>query len=87
MLFRALGDLSNVIAGTVHRVQGQEADVAIYDPAAPTARFVREQPMAGILLNVAASRAKRAFVISAEPAALAANPLFEPFIRVATPLR
>lgn len=87
MLFRALGDLKNVASGTVHRVQGQEADVSIYDPAAPNSRFVKTQPTAGILLNVAASRARKAFVISADPGQLASNPLFDPFVRAASLLR
>lgn len=64
LLRRGVGDLGErVRAGTVHRLQGQEADVSIYDPTKPASWWADRSREAPLLLNVAASRARRAFVI------------------------
>lgn len=64
LLRRGVGDLGErVRAGTVHRLQGQEADVAIYDPTKPASWWADRSREAPLLLNVAASRARRVFVV------------------------
>lgn len=64
LLRRGTGDLQTLVrAGTVHRLQGQEADVAIYDPTKPHQYWPDKSREAPLMVNVAASRAKRAFVL------------------------
>ena len=83
LLRRGLADLSSVRCGTVHRMQGQEADVCIFDPCKPTSWFIRESPDARRLIIVAASRAKHVLVISNAPRFLDLNPLLAPYLRQA----
>ncbi len=86
LLRRGVADLPHVRAGTVHRVQGEEADVAIFDPAMAGSYFIRHSPIAARLVNVAASRARRALVLCNAPVYLRQNPLLSPFVDAATTL-
>jgi|GEM_PF-5067074 len=80
LLRRGVGDLQGVRVGTVHKMQGQEADVAIFDPAQPDRWFITRSPSASRLINVAASRARRAFVVVGSTDRLLGNPLLAPFV-------
>lgn len=67
-----------ITVGTAHRFQGDERDVMLFstvlaaDANPGTARWVEEQRN---LVNVAASRARRALVVFADPTALADTPV------------
>lgn len=87
LLRRAVADLGSVRAGTIHRLQGQEADVCILDPAQPTRWFIRESLAAPRLVNVAASRGRECFVLSNGRDFLLRNPHLAPFLTVAHILR
>ena len=87
ILQRSLGDLPAIRAGTVHRVQGQEADAAIFDPVDPRHTFISHGPVAQKIINVAASRAKKLFILVGESAELSVNPNLRPFVAAAKPLR
>lgn len=84
LLRRGVDDLgASVRAGTVHRLQGQEADVAVYDPTKPHQHWPDQSREAPLMLNVAASRGKRAFVLCNGEKYLRKSRLLQPFLRVA----
>jgi hypothetical protein len=83
LLRRGVGDLEGVRVGTIHKMQGQEADVAVFDPAHPSRWFISKSSSAPRLVNVAASRARSAWVLVGKRSGLAANPWLEPFVDVA----
>jgi superfamily I DNA and/or RNA helicase len=84
LLRRGVDDLgASVRAGTVHRLQGQEADVAVYDPTKPHQHWPDQSREAPLMLNVAASRGKRAFVLCNGLTWLRKSRLLQPFLRVA----
>lgn len=88
LLRRGVGDRPDRIrAGTVHRLQGQEADVSIHDPAKPHRWFPRQSPDAPRLLNVAASRGRRCFVLCNGLTWLKKNELLRPWLAAARTLR
>jgi superfamily I DNA and/or RNA helicase len=59
--------LSSVTVSTVHRAQGTEREVVIFDPVNGESRFL-QKPKAANLINVALSRAKRRLIIVLSPA-------------------
>lgn len=84
LLRRGVGDLGAMVrAGTVHRLQGQEADVAIYDPTKPHQYWADKSPEAPLMLNVAASRARHAFVLCNGMVWLERSELLRVFLRFA----
>jgi hypothetical protein len=84
ILKRGVGDLQKLIrAGTVHRMQGGEASVSIFDPAIPSNWFISKSPDARKLVNVAASRAQRCFVLCNSLDQLHQNQLFKEYLREA----
>lgn len=83
LLRRGVADLPAVRAGTVHRVQGEQAEVAIFDPAIASNWFIRQSAIAPLLVNVAVSRAGRALVLSNGPLYLRLNPLLVPYLEAA----
>ena len=83
LLRRGVGDLEGVRVGTIHKMQGQEADVAVFDPADPSRWFISRSSSAPRLVNVAASRARSAWVIVGKRGRLGANRWLEPFVDVA----
>lgn len=87
LIRRGLADLPAVRSGTIHRMQGQEADVCIFDPCQPGRRFLNQAPTANQLVNVAASRAKSVLVLSNSVFFIDQNPLLAPYLKVATVLR
>ena len=85
LLRRGVDDLGALVrAGTVHRLQGQEADVAVYDPTKPHQYWPDQSREAPLMLNVAASRAKRAFVLCNGMTWLNKSKLLRPFLKVAS---
>jgi hypothetical protein len=87
MLQRALADLPTIRAGTVHRIQGQEADATIFDPVNPTSPFLTDGQLAGRLVNVAASRTRQLLILVGTRAHLSRNAHLKPFVEAARPLR
>jgi ATP-dependent exoDNAse (exonuclease V) alpha subunit len=87
MLQRALADLPTIRAGTVHRIQGQEADATIFDPVNPTSPFLTDGQLAGRLVNVAASRTRQLLILVGTRAHLSRNAHLKPFVAAAKPLR
>ncbi|MCW5941693.1 MAG: hypothetical protein KIS66_05645 [Fimbriimonadaceae bacterium] len=58
-------DPERVRTGTVHRMQGNEADAVVFDLVNPDTWFVTKSPSAPRLINVALSRARRqVFVVA-----------------------
>ncbi len=84
LIQRGVRDLRQVKVGTIHRMQGQEADVCIFDPAQARHAFIGDNPLGRRLITVAASRARRCLVISNDPAYLRGHRLLEPFLSAAT---
>ncbi|MBZ0150280.1 MAG: AAA family ATPase [Planctomycetes bacterium] len=81
LLRRGVDDLGTIVrAGTVHRLQGQEADVAIYDPTKPHHPWPDQSREAPLMLNVAASRGRRAFVLCNGMTWLMRSTLLRPFL-------
>jgi superfamily I DNA and/or RNA helicase len=80
LLQRGLADRPHLRVGTIHKMQGQEADVCIFDPAQAGHPFLTSSPEAPRLVNVGASRARRALVICNSPAYLARNPLLMAYV-------
>ena len=88
LLRRGVADLGGAVrAGTVHRLQGQEADVAIYDPTKPHAHWPDLSREAPLMLNVAASRGKRSFVLCNGLTWLRKSRLLPPYLAAAAVLR
>ncbi len=80
-LYRRLcAGMRGVVAGTVHTMQGQEADVAFYDPVEPRRWFVEASSAAPRLANVAASRARRQVVLVGKPRELGGNRWLAPMV-------
>ncbi|TXI16945.1 MAG: DNA helicase [Roseateles sp.] len=76
---RALGVPEEVRVSTVHRAQGSEAPVLLFDPADGSQPFLQTEE-ARRLINVALSRAQAKVVIYLS-AADAANPLLAPIVQ------
>lgn len=83
MYRRLCAGMKGVQAGTVHTMQGQEADVAIYDPVEPQQWFVNKSASAPRLANVAVSRARRQVVLVGTRRELAGNRWLAPMVREA----
>lgn len=82
LLRRGVADLGGrVRAGTVHRLQGQEADVSIYDPTKPMSNWPGLSREAPLMLNVAASRGRRVFVLCNGRQWMEKSELLHPFLR------
>ena len=90
---RAHGIPETVKVSTVHRAQGSEAPVVLFDPVDGAQPFLQTEE-AGRLINVALSRAQAKVVVYLSPAD-ASNPLLAPIVqrlrlsgdqRVAVPL-
>ncbi len=81
MYRRLCAGMKGVQAGTVHTMQGQEADVAIYDPVEPQQWFVNKSASAPRLANVAVSRARRQVVLVGTRRELAGNRWLAPMVR------
>ncbi len=76
---RALGVPETVKVSTVHRAQGSEAPVVLFDPADGAQPFLQTEE-ARRLVNVALSRAQAKVVVYLSPAD-AANPLLAPLLQ------
>jgi superfamily I DNA and/or RNA helicase len=83
MYKRLCAGMRGVQAGTVHTMQGQEADVALYDPVDPMRWFVAQSSAAPRLANVAVSRAKRQVVLVGDRRALERNRWLAPMMAAA----
>ncbi len=77
-------DSERIQAGTIHRMQGSEADVVFLDPVRPADWFPSRSPDAARLMNVATSRARRQLILVGRPDELARNPHLAPFVAAAT---
>lgn len=74
-----------VRAGTIHTMQGSEADVVIFDPVAPAeSPFLLRKPQGPILANVAFSRARAQLVLIASPGDIAEHAWYSEFLLRAT---
>ena len=76
-------DPDRVKAGTIHGMQGDEADIVIFDPVRPAGWFLLEGSSALRLVNVAISRARGQVFLLGRPASLADNPYLERFVEKA----
>jgi hypothetical protein len=76
---RACGVPEAVKVSTVHRAQGSEAPVVLFDPADGSQPFLQTEE-AQRLINVALSRAQAKVVVYLSPAD-AANPLLAPIVQ------
>ncbi|MEF7616344.1 AAA domain-containing protein [Aquincola sp. MAHUQ-54] len=76
---RALGVSDDVRVSTVHRAQGSEAPVVLFDPVDGAQPFLQTED-ARRLVNVALSRAQAKVVVYLSPAD-AANPLLAPLLQ------
>ena len=76
---RARGVPETVKVSTVHRAQGSEAPVVLFDPADGAQAFLQSEE-ARRLVNVALSRAQSKVVVYLSPAD-AANPLLAPIVQ------
>ena len=72
-----------VTVGTIHALQGQEADVVIIDLVNPNSRFCSDGRSARRLANVALSRARHRVVVVADQR-LWENPWYREFAKRAT---
>ncbi len=86
LIRRGLADRDRIRAGTIHRMQGQEASVCIFDPGQAAQWFIKASSVAPRLVNVAASRAKDVLVICNAAEFVVKNPLLVPYLRVASHL-
>lgn len=75
----ALGVPDDVKVSTVHRAQGSEAPVVLFDPVDGSQPFLQTEE-AGRLVNVALSRAQAKLVVYLSPTD-AANPLLAPIVQ------
>ncbi len=73
-------DPERIRAGTIHRMQGSEADVVFLDPVRPADWFPSRSPDSARLMNVATSRARRQLLLVGRPDDLAGNPHLAPFV-------
>ena len=80
---RLLQGMPRVQAGTVHTMQGREADVAMYDPVDPGRWFVAVSTAAPRLANVAVSLARRQVVLVGKRSELKTNRWLQEMVRVA----
>lgn len=79
-------DPERVRTGTIHRMQGNEADAVVLDLVHPTTWFLTKSPSAPRLLNVALSRARRqVFVVANDD--LPQNGLLRSFVQAAVSWR
>jgi len=76
-------DADRIRAGTIHRMQGSEADVVFLDPVRPADWFPGRSPDAARLINVAVRRARRQLILVGSPDELARNPHLAPFVAAA----
>ncbi|RMF73493.1 MAG: hypothetical protein D6738_08630 [Acidobacteria bacterium] len=82
-LVSPLDDGERLAAGTIHQMQGSEADVVIFDPVAPLGWFLARSSSAARLINVALSRARSQLIVLARAHELAGNPWLVEITRVA----
>ncbi|MDQ7007139.1 MAG: AAA domain-containing protein, partial [Acidobacteriota bacterium] len=73
-------DEDKIIAGTVHRMQGGEADLVFFDPVVPDSPFVQTMSVAPRLINVALSRARQQLVVLGAPTEIGKNPFLAPLL-------
>ena len=73
-LVAPLDDRGRVLVGTVHRMQGSEADIVVFDPVDPLGWFLTASPSSPRLVNVALSRARRQVLVLGRRDELRQNP-------------
>lgn len=73
-----------VRAGTIHRMQGSEADVVVFDPVEPNGWFLTRSEDALRLVNVALSRARAQVFVLCSREELVAHPWLARFADAAT---
>ena len=73
-----------VRAGTIHRMQGSEADVVIFDPVEPNGWFLTQSEDSARLVNVALSRARAQVFVLCSRAEIVAHPWLARFAADAT---
>ena len=72
-------ELRGVKVGTVHKSQGQEADVVIYSLVDARSWFIMDGPIADRLNNVAISRTRHQLIFLAQLDAMRENPYLASF--------
>ncbi len=73
-------DPDRVKVGTIHRMQGDEADIVIFDPVVPGSPFLAADRASPRLVNVAISRARGQVFLLGDREKLRANPWLEAFV-------
>ena len=81
--FQADSALASVTVGTVHKIQGQEADVVIYSPVNPRSYFINQSEKGLRMNNVALSRAKQHLVLLGSTMKLRRNVYLASFVNQA----